>query len=47
MSDLTAADWPGFYAAWGFLSCVALVALARLLGWWLKRPDDYYERRDD
>ncbi|AKS40761.1 hypothetical protein [Wenzhouxiangella marina] len=34
--------WPGFYAAYGFLSCVAMVLFAKVLGWWLKRPDDYY-----
>ncbi len=33
----------GFYAVYGFLSCVALIALARGLGLLLKRPDDYYD----
>lgn len=47
MSAFLAADWPGFYAAFGFLACVALVVLARILGWWLKRPDDYYGKQDD
>ncbi|GIX22163.1 MAG: hypothetical protein KatS3mg121_0946 [Gammaproteobacteria bacterium] len=32
----------GFHAAYGFLSCVAMVLAAKLLGVWLKRPDDYY-----
>lgn len=47
MSEFPAVDWPGFYAAYGLLSCVALVVLARILGWWLKRPDGYYGQRDD
>ena len=34
----------GFGAWFGFLSCVALVLLARALGAILKRPDSYYER---
>ena len=32
----------GFQAAYGFLSCVAMVLVAKVLGWWLKRPEDYY-----
>lgn len=36
--------WPGFYAGFGFLSCVAMVLFAKLLGCLLKRPDDYYIR---
>jgi len=36
--------WVGFYAAFGFLSCVAMVLFAKGLGWILKRPDDYYIR---
>jgi hypothetical protein len=34
----------GFYAWYGFLSCVCLVLLARALGAILKRPADYYDR---
>jgi hypothetical protein len=33
----------GFNAWYGFLSCVALIVLARALGVFLKRRDDYYE----
>lgn len=36
--------WPGFYAGFGFLSCVAMVVFAKALGIVLKRPDDYYVR---
>jgi cytosine/uracil/thiamine/allantoin permease len=36
--------WFGFGAWFGFLSCVALVFLAKAVGVVLKRPDDYYDR---
>ena len=35
--------WLAFPAAYGFLSCVAMVVVAKLLGMWLKRRDDYYD----
>lgn len=35
--------WFGFSALFGFLSCVAMVVVAKLLGYLLKRPDDYYD----
>lgn len=35
--------WPGFNALYGFLTCVGMVVFAKLLGFVLKRPDDYYE----
>jgi len=31
-----------FYAWFGFLACAVMIALAKLLGVVLKRPDDYY-----
>lgn len=34
--------WFGFHAVYGFLSCVAMVAFAKLLGYLLKRPFEYY-----
>jgi hypothetical protein len=34
----------GFYAWYGFLSCVVLIVGARGLGVLLKRKDTYYER---
>lgn len=37
--------WFGFNAVYGFLTCVAMVLLARALGWLVKRGDDYYTRR--
>jgi hypothetical protein len=39
--------WFGFHAAWGFLSCVAMVLFANFLGIFLRRPDDYYTRRPE
>ena len=39
-------DWFGFNASYGFLACVAMVLFARLLGLLVKRPEDYYDRRD-
>jgi uncharacterized membrane protein len=35
----------GFYALFGFVGCVLLVLLARLLRRWVKRAEDYYARR--
>jgi len=36
--------WLGFNAVFGFLACVAMVVFAKLLGFVLKRPVDYYDR---
>jgi hypothetical protein len=36
-------DWPGFYAAYGFVGCVLLVLIAKLLRRFLKRPENYYD----
>lgn len=36
-------DWPGFYAAYGFIGCVLLVLIAKLLRRFLKRPENYYD----
>jgi len=35
--------WPGFAAAFGFLSCLLMILLAKALGALLKRKDDYYD----
>ncbi len=35
--------WFGFGAAYGFLSCLAMVLVAKGLGYVLKRRDDYYD----
>ena len=36
----------GFSAWYGFLACAVLIAVAKLLGLWLKRPDTYYDEAD-
>jgi len=38
--------WFGFGAVFGFLSCLAMVLFARALGWFLKRPEHYYDDGD-
>jgi hypothetical protein len=37
----------GFHAAYGFIACLAMIVVAKALGALLKRPDDYYEARDE
>lgn len=37
------ADFFAFHAVFGFLSCVAMVIFAKLLGFLVKRRDDYYD----
>jgi hypothetical protein len=32
----------GFSALYGFGTCVVMVVVAKILGWWLKRDDSYY-----
>lgn len=33
----------GFYAWYGFITCAGMVVAAKVLGIFLKRPDDYYD----
>lgn len=40
----TVDGWFGFNAAFGFIACVVMVLFAKLLGVFLKRHEDYYER---
>lgn len=35
--------WPGFYALFGFISCVVIIVVSKLLGFLLKRGEDYYD----
>lgn len=37
-------EWFGFGAVYGFLSCLAMVVFAKVLGFVLKRDEDYYAR---
>ena len=39
--------WFGFGAAYGFLSCLAMVVVAKALGYLLKRDESYYRVEDD
>ena len=43
----TVDGWFGFGAAYGFISCLIMVLVAKGLGLFLKRPNDYYAERDD
>ena len=38
--------WFGFGGVFGFLACVAMVLVAKVLGFVLKRPVDYYDQQD-
>ena len=33
----------GFYSWYGFLTCVAMILFAKVLGFFLKRKDTYYD----
>jgi len=35
---------PGFYAVYGFVACVSLIFIAKLLRYVVKRDEDYYNR---
>ena len=37
----------GFSAAFGFIACAFMIIGAKLLGFLIKRPDDYYTKKDD
>ncbi len=39
--------WYGFGAVFGFLACVLMVIVAKALGVFLKRDQDYYKEEDD
>jgi len=39
--------WFGFGAVFGFLSCLAMVLVAKGLGFFLKRDEGYYAAGDD
>ena len=38
----TVDGWFGFGAAYGFISCLIMVLVAKVLGYILKRQDNYY-----
>jgi hypothetical protein len=35
--------WPGFYALFGFVACVAIILISKLFGFALKVREDYYD----
>lgn len=37
----------GFFAWYGFITCVVMVIVAKLLGLFLKRPETYYDAGSD
>lgn len=37
----------GFFAWYGFITCVSMVIFAKLLGFILKRPENYYDDNVD
>ena len=39
--------WFGFGAIYGFASCLAMVLVAKFLGLFLKRPQDYYDEQQE
>lgn len=41
--------WFGFNAAYGFVTCLLMIVGAKVLRFFLKRPDDYYagDQRDE
>ena len=39
--------WFGFGAAYGFIACVAMVLVAKALGFVLKRDENYYRAEDE
>jgi hypothetical protein len=40
-------DSYGFFAWYGFITCVGMVVFAKLLGLFLKRPENYYDADSD
>ncbi len=43
----TVDGWFGFGAVYGFLCCLLMVLVAKVLGAVLKRPQGYYDERGD
>ncbi|MBF0202986.1 MAG: hypothetical protein HQK67_01440 [Desulfamplus sp.] len=36
-------NWPGFFAAFGFVACVMVISIAKLLRVFAKRDERYYD----
>tara|TARA_Y100001935_G_scaffold223408_1_gene198833 strand:- start:69742 stop:70008 length:267 start_codon:yes stop_codon:yes gene_type:complete len=37
----------GFYSWYGFFACVILVLVAKILGYLIKRPDNFYKKKEE
>ena len=37
-------EWFAFGAWFGFFSCIIMIIFAKILGFFIKRKDDYYEK---
>ncbi|MFC1916220.1 hypothetical protein ACFLW4_05965 [Chloroflexota bacterium] len=38
----------GFFSLFGFIGCLLIIGVAKLIGhYWLQRKEDYYDRNDD
>ena len=36
---------PGIYALFGFVTCVLMIVISKILGqYWLKKSEDYYDK---
>lgn len=36
-------NMPAFFAAYGFVSCVLLILVAKIMRLWIKRDENYYD----
>jgi hypothetical protein len=45
--DFSWENAPNFFAAYGFVSCVLLIFIARIIRPMIKRDEDYYEKTTD
>ena len=44
---LLGSHMPGIFALFGFIGCVGVIAVSKLIGhYWLQRKEDYYDRKD-
>ena len=40
-------SWIGFGAWFGFLACVFMILFSKILGYFVKRSEDYYEKNKE
>ena len=39
---------PGLFALFGFIACVAIIVISKLIGhYWLQRKENYYDRKEN